>query len=192
MERRRFLLGLAASLGTTLILETFGWQSKALAGDLSGSRGLPTSLTQPRELSLLHTHTGERLSLAYFERGEYLPDALEAVNHLLRDHRTDAVHPIDPALLDILHDLRTATGSTGEYKIISGYRSPETNATLRKKSRGVAKHSLHLDGRAIDVRLDGVELPTLREAALSLSRGGVGFYAKSDFVHLDTGAVRSW
>ncbi|MBK8229442.1 MAG: DUF882 domain-containing protein [Candidatus Eisenbacteria bacterium] len=192
MERRRFLLGLAASLGTTLILETFGWQSRALAGDLSGSQVLPASLTQPRELSLLHTHTGERLSVAYFERGEYLPDALEAVNHLLRDHRTDAVHPIDPALLDILHDLKSATGSTGEYKIISGYRSPETNASLRKKSRGVAKHSLHLDGRAIDVRLDGVELPTLHSAALALSRGGVGYYGKSDFVHLDTGAVRSW
>ena len=187
MQRRRFLLSLAASIGTSLLLE-----SRALAGDFGAGDFSSTRFGDPKELSFLHTHTGERLTVAFSERGSYLPDALASVNHFLRDFRNDEVHPIDPELLDALYDLRRATGSKGEYQVISGYRSAETNEGLRRNSRGVAKHSLHLDGKAIDVRLDGVDLSRLRDAALAMERGGVGYYKKSDFVHIDTGRVRSW
>ncbi len=187
MQRRRFLLSLAASIGTSLLLE-----SRALAGDFGAGDFSVSRIGESRELSFLHTHTGERLSVAFYDGGKYVPDALQAVNHFLRDFRNDQVHPIDPDLLDTLYDLRRVTESKGEYQVISGYRSAETNEGLRRNSRGVAKHSLHLDGKAIDVRLDGVDLSRLRDAALAMERGGVGYYKKSDFVHIDTGRVRSW
>ncbi|HET9699281.1 MAG TPA: DUF882 domain-containing protein [Burkholderiales bacterium] len=146
----------------------------------------------PRGISFQHTHTGEALSLTYAVGDEYLPQALRALDHLLRDHRTHAVHPMDPALLDQLHRLAEITGTRSPFQIISGYRDPRTNAMLRSRSGGVARHSLHLEGRAVDVRLADVPLPDLRDAALSLKAGGVGFYRESNFVHLDTGRVRHW
>jgi uncharacterized protein YcbK (DUF882 family) len=132
------------------------------------------------------------LSLTVPAGGAHASDGLAALNRFLRDHRTGDIHPIDPGLLDILADLHAAVGASGAFHVISGYRSPRTNAALRERSRGVAAGSLHVEGRAIDVRLDGVDCSVLRDAAISLRRGGVGYYAASDFVHLDTGRVRTW
>jgi uncharacterized protein YcbK (DUF882 family) len=145
-----------------------------------------------RALSFVHTHTGERLSTVYFEAGQYRAPELERINELLRDFRTGDVHPIDTEVLDILADLRVLADRDEPYEVISGYRSPLTNAALHRQSSGVAEHSLHLQGRAIDVRLPGFRTSRLRELALGLGRGGVGFYPQSDFVHLDNGRVRYW
>lgn len=146
----------------------------------------------PRVLSFSHLHTGERLELEYFAAGAYRPEALQAVNQLLRDFRTGEVGDIDPALLDLLHGLREATASRRPFQIISGYRSPATNRMLHERSDGVATKSLHMSGRAIDIRLADVPLATLRDAARAAGRGGVGYYPGSDFVHVDTGRVRAW
>lgn len=145
-----------------------------------------------RLLSFVHTHTGERLTTPYFVDGAYLPDGLARLDAFLRDHRTGEQHAIDPALFDILNDLRLATGTKSPFQVISAYRSPRTNSMLREKSRGVAQGSLHLAGRAIDVRLADVSSAALRDAAIELRRGGVGYYAGPDFVHVDTGRVRRW
>ncbi len=145
-----------------------------------------------RQLGFHHTHTGETLDIVYSEDGVYLPAALAAIHHLFRDFRSGDAHPIDPTLLDLLHDVQQATGGTGRFEIISAYRSPATNQMLAKQGRGVADHSLHLQGKAIDVRLPGVSTGNLHRAGLSLARGGVGYYQAADFVHLDTGRVRSW
>lgn len=145
-----------------------------------------------RALSFVHTHTSERLTAEYFQQGRYVPDALAALNHVLRDFRTGEVHTIEPGLFDLLHELASVTGATRPFQIISGYRSPLTNAALRLRSEGVAAGSLHMVGQAIDVRLADVPLARLRDAALALKRGGVGYYPGSNFVHVDTGRVRSW
>jgi len=147
---------------------------------------------QPRSLSLIHTHTGERLTATYSDVNGYVPEALGRINRFLRDFRTEAVHPIDVRTLDILHDLQVMTGHEAPYEIISGYRSPQTNAALRRNSTGVAEHSFHTQGRAIDVRLAGFSTSQLHALARSMRRGGVGFYPRSDFVHLDSGPVRFW
>lgn len=148
--------------------------------------------SERRSLSLVHTHTGERLSTVYFEGSQYIASELSRINWLLRDFRTGDVHPIDPAVLDILADLRTLADRDEPYEVISGYRSPKTNAELRQRSSGVAEHSLHLEGRAIDVRLPGFPTDRLHELALGMRRGGVGFYPSSDFIHLDNGRIRRW
>jgi uncharacterized protein YcbK (DUF882 family) len=148
--------------------------------------------SERRSLSFVHTHTGERLSTVYFEGGQYIPSELKRINWLLRDFRNGDVHPIDPAVLDILADLRTLADRDEPYEVISGYRSPKTNADLHRRSSGVAEHSLHLEGRAIDVRLPGFQTERLHQLALGMQRGGVGFYRDSDFVHVDNGRVRHW
>lgn len=145
-----------------------------------------------RRLRFDHTHTGERLDVVYAERGRYLSDALAEINYFLRDFRTGDVHAIDPDLLDILHTVQTYTDSQGRFEVLSGYRSSATNELLRQTSNGVAEHSLHLTGQAIDIRLAGVPTRTLRRAAISVGHGGVGYYPESDFVHIDTGRVRTW
>lgn len=147
---------------------------------------------QERVLSFAHTHTGERLSVAYFADGQYLEEGLDRLRVFLRDFRTGDEHVMDPLLFDQLHDLRLATSARSSFQVISGYRSPATNALLREHGSGVAGHSLHLEGRAIDVRLADVRTSVLRDAALELRRGGVGYYPASDFVHLDTGRLRRW
>lgn len=144
-----------------------------------------------RELAFRHTHTGERLRIVYFAGGDYVADALRELEWLLRDFRTGTTHPIDRSLYDTLHALAGRCGP-GTFEIISAYRSPQTNAVLRKASHGVAEHSLHIEGRAIDIRLPGFDTARLRDAAIALGRGGVGFYPQADFVHVDTGRFRTW
>ena len=146
----------------------------------------------PRALSLVHTHTSERLHVEYFSGGRYLPDALTRLNHFLRDFRTGEVHPIEPAVFDLLHRLAGSAGCQRPFHVISGYRSPVTNATLRNRSEGVAARSLHMVGQAIDIRPTDVPLARLRACALGLRAGGVGYYPSSNFVHVDVGRVRSW
>ena len=145
-----------------------------------------------RALSLRNLHTGEKLTRTYWADGQYLEEPLADLNHLLRDYRTDEMHPMDPQLFDVLHRLQQKVGSKRSFEIISGYRSPKTNAMLRSNSSGVAKKSLHMQGKAMDIRLPGQELAQLRKAALSLRAGGVGYYPKSNFLHVDTGRVRYW
>ena len=148
---------------------------------------------QERSLSLLNTHTGERLKeVVYWEKGNYIHDALENLNHVLRDHRTNQVHPIDPMTLDLMAAISRKVDAKQPFEIISGYRSPQTNRSLRNNSNGVAKNSYHMQGKAVDLRLPGVPLKTVRKAALDLRMGGVGYYSKSGFVHIDSGRVRSW
>jgi uncharacterized protein YcbK (DUF882 family) len=147
---------------------------------------------EERRVSLFNTHTHESISLPYFADGAYLPESLARLDAFLRDHRTGEAHAIDRSLYDILNDLKLATRTRSPFQVISGYRSPRTNATLRENGRGVASGSLHLQGRAIDVRLADVDSAVLRDAALELARGGVGYYRRSDFVHVDTGRVRRW
>jgi uncharacterized protein YcbK (DUF882 family) len=144
-----------------------------------------------RTLSFQHLHTHERLEVTYFERGEYLEEALTQIDSLLRDFRTGEVARIDPALLDILHTVGRTCERT-QFEVISAYRSPATNSSLADKSSGVSRNSLHLQGRAIDVRLSGYDTAKLRHACVALKLGGVGYYPQSDFVHLDTGRVRAW
>ena len=148
--------------------------------------------TPERSLSFFHTHTGEHLKLTYFSDGIYLNDALEEINHYLRDFRTNEIHTIDSHLLDILYAVQEACDSKGTFEVISGYRSPQTNKMLREQGHGVAQKSLHMSGKAIDVRLTDINTSYLKKAAMSLKRGGVGYYAQSDFVHMDTGRVRYW
>jgi uncharacterized protein YcbK (DUF882 family) len=145
-----------------------------------------------RALRFTHTHTGERLAIEYFSSGSYVPDALQTVNHFLRDFRTGDVHDIDRELLDLLHAVAHVTATTRPFEVISGYRSPATNEMLRHRSEGVAAGSLHMNGQAIDIRLADVPLAKLQRAALEARRGGVGYYPASDFVHVDTGRVRMW
>jgi len=145
-----------------------------------------------RSLSFYHTHTHETLEVTYSVGGEYVESALEEINDFLADFRSGDEIVIDPLLLDLIYDVRASLYSNGTYEVISAYRSPKTNEKLRSKSSGVAKKSQHLLGKAIDVRLRNVDSRDLRDAALKIKRGGVGYYKKSDFVHMDTGRVRRW
>lgn len=181
--RRRLLQWLAAGPAVLAL---------GLRGRAAHAADAPPELLAPRSLSMVSTHTGESLEVRYFEGGRYIPEALTGLNRVLRDHRTGDVATIDPRLFDQLHALASCAGCAPHYEIISGYRSPATNAKLRQASTGVATKSLHMEGRAIDVRLPGVPLSRLRDLAISLKAGGVGYYPKSDFVHLDTGRVRTW
>jgi uncharacterized protein YcbK (DUF882 family) len=144
-------------------------------------------------LRLHHTHTGERIDVVYRRGDVFLPEAEEQLDHFLRDHRTGEVKHYDPRVFDILSDLAAAVGRPGaEIQIICGYRTPRSNEFLRSHSAGVAKGSLHMQAQAIDIRIPGIDTLTLRNAALALGRGGVGYYPQSGFVHVDTGRVRTW
>jgi uncharacterized protein YcbK (DUF882 family) len=174
---RRQLLGFAGAI--------------ALTG-LSFPAAAARRIMQPRTLAFQNLHTGERLSTVYWADGRYLPEAIRHINWLLRDFRTDETHPMDPALLDLLTDLHAHLETREPFHVISGYRSPQTNAMLARVSDGVAQASFHLQGRAIDIRVPGRRLKHVRDAALSLRSGGVGYYPQSDFVHVDTGPIRRW
>lgn len=147
----------------------------------------------PYQLHLFHTHTGERLTVSYRNNTGYDQESLARLNHYLRDHRTGEVHEYDPRVFDVLHDLTTALGNPDlEIDVVCGYRTPWSNEFLRTHGHGVARHSLHMQAMAIDVRIPGIPTARLRDAALSLQRGGVGYYAASNFVHVDVGRVRRW
>ena len=148
--------------------------------------------TGVRQIALHNIHTNEAVNAAYWENGAYVPAALAHVNHVLRDYRTGDVHPIDQRLLDLLDTLSARVDNKGPFQVISGYRSPKTNAMLHDTTSGVANNSLHMKGMAIDIRLADVDLSHLHNAAMSLKRGGVGYYPSSDFVHVDVGPVRHW
>ncbi len=176
-DRRRFLRCMGAACGAVSALACVpAW---ALAD-------------QRRTVRFVHTHTGESLTACYYLDGDYRPECLRQVDHLLRDFRTGDSHIIDPPLLDILYELQRLADRDAPFEVISGYRSPATNAMLHRASSGVAEHSQHLLGKAIDVRLSGYSTRRLGEYARSLARGGVGYYASSDFIHVDTGRVRFW
>lgn len=180
LPRRRFLqlfaMGSVATMGFPKI----------------ASAAIKRNYILPRELNFNNLHTGEKLSLTYFEKGRYVTEALKEIDYLLRDHRTDDVHSIDPNLLNFLYKLQSTLETKKPIDIISGYRSPATNHALRSKSGGVARKSKHMLGRAIDIRIEKVSSKTIRDAAISLRQGGVGHYSKSNFVHLDTGNFRHW
>ena len=175
---RRTLLGLGlATLGT---------------GILAGPAAADVFKAPERSLSFLNLHTGEAIKATYWEAGSYVTGALSAVNRVLRDFRTGDIHPIDTRLLDTLAALGARIGASAPFQVISAYRSPASNAALSARSGEVAKHSLHMEGMAMDIRMPGVDLAHLHEAALSMGRGGVGYYPTSNFVHVDVGRVRSW
>ncbi|MES9992859.1 MAG: DUF882 domain-containing protein [Candidatus Thiodiazotropha sp.] len=176
LSRRRFLCG-CASVGGMLLA------SPLLAG---------LSNDNIRTLAFRHTHTGESKRVTYWRDGEYLEENLRILDHLLRDHRSGESISMDRGLLDMLYGLQQGIGADGEFEIISAYRSPKTNNMLRNKSNGVAKRSLHMQGRAIDVRLCGCDLKELKNRAIAMQAGGVGYYPKSNFIHLDTGRFRYW
>ena len=153
---------------------------------------LRDSRVTEKSLSFYNTHTGESVKALYWACGKYIPEGLSEINQILRDTRTNEVKTIEPQLLDLLHTLRRKLETENPFHVISGYRCPSTNASLLEQGRGVVKNSLHLYGLAADVRLPGFPLSALRRAALSLKGGGVGYYPKSDFVHIDVGRVRVW
>ena len=178
VSRRRFLRGVLIGVPAAVAL---GGPGRAVA-----------STRDERSLEFFNTHTGETAKAAYFKAGRYCEDVLAGFDHLLRDHRSGDTARIDRSLFDLLHEVAMLSGKDARFEVISGYRSPATNAMLNARSSGVARRSLHMEGRAIDIRLTGYRTDRLRDLALSLEAGGVGFYRKSDFVHLDTGRFRTW
>ena len=177
--RRRFLTTAAGAAALLLVRGRAGWADAPAA---SGRRSL----------SLFNTHTGESVSAVYWADGEYRAEGLAEIDRVLRDHRTGAVRPIDHRLLDVLHALRRDIGTSSPFHVISCYRSPQSNAALRRAGRAVAEHSLHMEGKAADIRLPGVALDDLHRAAVGLRAGGVGYYSGPSFVHVDVGRVRYW
>lgn len=176
IDRRKFLQGVLAATGAA----AFSGRAAALAAG------------EAQTLSFYHIHTAETLKITYREHGVLVPSALDEINRYLRDFRNGQTHAIDVALLDQLHRLHTEFGGRGRFEVISAYRSPRTNEALRHVTTGVAKDSLHLSGRAIDVRLTSARTDKLRDAAIALQAGGVGYYPESNFVHVDTGPFRAW
>lgn len=145
------------------------------------------------QIAFRNQHTGDTFNGTYRIGNKYLPDAFQQINYVLRDFRQNEIFPIDPRVIDILYLTRAKAGMGNQpYEVLSGYRSPKTNSMLRRVSTGVARNSLHLTGQAIDIRMPGLRTAALRDAARGLRAGGVGYYPKSNFVHIDTGRVRSW
>ncbi len=179
LSRRRFLKSVAC--GSILAMATPKIAQAAFSG-----------FSAHKTLALEHQHTGETLNLTYYEHGRYIYGAVDEISYFLRDYHNGAVHSVDPALLDQLYDVKLLLGTRKPFQIVSGYRSPETNASLRRHSRGVARQSLHMEGRAVDIRMEGISARTIRDSAMSLQRGGIGYYPSSNFVHLDTGDIRTW
>lgn len=179
ISRRGFLKSLSGTAFGLASVSAFGNQVPLLA-------------SKERTLSFYNLHTGESLDATYWADGHYIPEVLADVNHVLRDHRSDTSTAMDPRLFDMLHLLQQDLGVSKQFHVISGYRSPETNAKLRQQSTKVAKRSYHMLGKAIDIRLPGVPLKALGSQARALQVGGVGYYQRSNFIHVDVGPVRAW
>jgi uncharacterized protein YcbK (DUF882 family) len=163
-----------------------------LSGSSSGS-AVDTEITAIHRLRLYHTHTNEHIDVVYRQGDRYVPNGIAELDRFLRDHRTGTVHHYDPRLFDLLSELTAAVGRPeAEINVICGYRTPWSNAFLRSRSSAVASHSLHMQAMAIDIRVPGVSTEKLREAALELHRGGVGYYRRQGFVHVDVGRIRRW
>ena len=169
-----------------------GFAAAAAVAGMTFPAAAARRLLRPRAVSLHNLHTGEALNTVYWADGRYLPEAVQRIEWLLRDHRTDEVHAVDPKLLDLLVDLQGRLHTHAPFEVLSGYRSPQTNAMLASLSDGVAQNSLHIEGQAVDIRVPGRGLHHVRAAAVSLRGGGVGYYPHSDFVHIDTGRIRYW
>ncbi|MDX5362138.1 MAG: DUF882 domain-containing protein [Alphaproteobacteria bacterium] len=200
-SRRGILAGIAGLGALSATPAAASWTTTVMrSGDSAVPRAKPALPEAPRvvrgtgekRIALRHLHTGESVNTVYWAEGRYIDEGLDAVSHLMRDFRTDEVVPMAPELVDLLHDLRTLLDTREAYAVLGGYRSPKTNKMLRSQSRKVAKNSLHMRGLASDLRLPGRSTATVRKAALAMERGGVGFYPRSDFVHLDVGPVRTW
>jgi uncharacterized protein YcbK (DUF882 family) len=186
LSRRNFL-GIGAAAAAGALLPTHAVEAAASTMVVSSAAN--------RTLSFWHTHTNERLTTAYCCDGEYVSKELTDINHLLRDFRVNEIRPIDPRLLDLLYELNNRLGTDQPFHVISGYRTLQTNAMLHERGgahSGVATHSLHMEGKAIDIRVPGIKLEHLRDTAKALRVGGVGYYPASNFVHVDTGRVRYW
>ncbi len=184
MDRRTFLRA-GGLLGVGLGVSS--WVQAKTALHLNCTTG------PKRTLRFYNLHTDEKLESTYWADGCYVPQALEGINHILRDFRRNEAIAIDPGLLDQAYLLQQQLGSEGVIEIISGYRSPATNQMLRNNGGGgVARRSLHMEGRALDLRLSDSRLSDVHRAALALKLGGVGYYPGSNFVHIDTGQVRQW
>ncbi len=176
LARRSFLLGVASAA-------------------LVASPAAPAVLTgagEFRSLSLINHRTAEKLTCAYWVEGEYIPEAMEAFNYILRDWRQDEIKQIDPRTINIMAATQSLLDTSEPLQVVSGYRSPTTNAMLRKRSRGVARNSYHTRGMAVDITLDSRTARQIAQAAKSLSAGGVGTYSRSKFAHVDSGPVRDW
>jgi uncharacterized protein YcbK (DUF882 family) len=178
LSRRRFLQSLMS--GSLALMATPKFAQAALYG------------YGHKSLVLEHHHTGEFLNITYYSQGRYIYGALDEISYFLRDYHTNEAHAVDPRLLDQLYDVKLMLGTNKPFHVVSGYRSPETNANMRRHSRGVARQSLHMEGKAIDIRIEGVSARDIRDAGRILQRGGVGYYPGQNFVHLDTGDIRTW
>ena len=187
VSRRKFLgLGAVAAVSTLVATSIIHPASAAIFSRNSYSEN------GSRKITFRNSHTGETFSGVYRVGDKYLPDAFERINVVLRDFRTDELFPIDPRVIDIIYAVHQQTQHDEPYEILSGYRCPKTNKMLRGASGGVAKNSLHMTGQAVDLRLPGFSTARIRDLAKSLRAGGVGYYSKSNFVHMDSGDVRHW
>lgn len=182
LDRRGFLKSGLVAIGTGLVTMMAPPAFAAMKMPENGSF----------TIAFRNAHTGDSFNGVYRVGNKYLPDAFDRINHVLRDFRTGEEFPIDPRAIDIVYMVHQRTGQRGNLEILSGYRSPKTNKMLRQASGGVAKNSLHMVGQAIDLRIPGYSTRKIRDTAIDLRAGGVGYYPKSDFVHVDTGKVRHW
>lgn len=190
VSRRRFITSGVCGLAALTSTMAYGRETQA-AVDRGTSWSNPRAVFA-RSVTLRHRQTGEQLTANYYENGQYVPETMDAISELLRDHRTNEVKPIDPALMDLLYAVSERLEKDAEYQIYSGYRSASTNARLRRKGMHAARNSLHMHGMAVDIGIDGVRSRDLYRAALTLERGGVGYYSRSSFVHVDVGQFRTW
>ena len=182
---RRGLLGIAAAVATLALTPA------ALAAPLPQRKPLRAARVV-RSIHLYNVHTGERVQGPYFENGKYNQQVIRQITKLMRDHRNNELHRIDPALVDLMHGIQARVGARKPLEIVSGYRSPETNEMLRLAGYGVAEHSFHMQGKAVDIRVPGVRVSQLSNLAKAMGRGGVGTYGGANFLHIDTGPVRRW
>jgi uncharacterized protein YcbK (DUF882 family) len=181
-----------ATLDRRFFIKIFAQTALCSVFPVSALAAIDRMSAPKRTLLMYNIHTDQKIDVRYYAQGRYQPDALKKINYILRDYRTGEIKPIRKELLNLLYTVSGAIGRSPRFHIISGYRSPETNAMLRKRSKAVAKNSLHMEGEAVDIRIPGCDTRWLRNVCMKLKAGGVGYYPESDFVHVDVGPVRYW